>query len=221
LSQQEEKDRKREFEESKEGSPEGSPAAEATSAESPEKIIETLRAGYEKKEQEAQVAQERFMRTLADFENYKKRTQRDQADALKYANEKLIKELLPVLDNLERALSHSRETRDFDRMMEGVELIHKQFLSALGKFGVAPVESLNQPFDPFLHQSIGQVEVEEDSDTEENQVIGETQRGYRLNDRVLRPSLVMIAKKKASSPGDGAQTGEGENPPSGKPKSDG
>jgi len=161
------------------------------------------------------------MRTLADFENYKKRTQRDQADALKYANEKLIKELLPVLDNLERALSHSRETRDFDRMMEGVELIHKQFLSALGKFGVAPVESLNQPFDPFLHQSIGQVEVEEDSDTEENQVIGETQRGYRLNDRVLRPSLVMIAKKKASSPGDGAQTGEGENPPSGKPKSDG
>ncbi len=150
------------------------------------------------------------MRTLADFENYKKRTQRDQADALKYANEKLIKELLPVLDNLERALAHSRETRDFDRMMEGVELIHKQLLSGLGKFGVAPIESLHQPFDPALHQSIGQVEVEEGSDAKENQVVGETQKGYHLNDRVLRPSLVMIAKKKAPPSGDGAG-GEGQS----------
>lgn len=197
----EEKER---FEESK-----GPATAEDAPAESPEKVIETLRAGYEKKEEEARQAQERFMRTLADFENYKKRAQRDQSDALKYANEKLIKELLPVIDNLERALAHSRETRDFDRMMEGVELIRKQLLSALGKFGVAPIESLNHPFDPSLHQSIGQIEVEEGSDAEENQVIGETQKGYHLNDRVLRPSLVMIAKKKAPPSGDGAGAGEG------------
>ncbi|MDC4224435.1 MAG: nucleotide exchange factor GrpE [Candidatus Manganitrophus sp.] len=197
----EEKER---FEESK-----GPATAEDAPAESPEKVIETLRAGYEKKEEEARQAQERFMRTLADFENYKKQTQRDQSDALKYANEKLIKELLPVIDNLERALAHSRETRDFDRMMEGVELIRKQLLSALGKFGVVPIESLNQPFDPFLHQSIGQIEVEEGSDAKENQVIGETQKGYHLNDRVLRPSLVMIAKKKAPPSGDGAGAGEG------------
>lgn len=213
MNQQEEDkpvDQKKQFEESKAGSPEGKgPAAvEEAPAESPEKVIETLRAGYEKKEQEAKEAQERFMRTLADFDNYKKRTQRDQADALKYANEKFIKELLPVIDNLERALAHSRETRDFDRMMEGVELIHKQLLSTLGKFGVAPIESLHQPFDPFLHQSIGQVEVEEGSDAEENQVVGETQKGYHLNDRVLRPSLVLIAKKKAPPSGDG--TGRGE-----------
>lgn len=197
----EEKER---FEESK-----GPATAEDTPAESPEKVIETLRAGYEKKEEEARQAQERFMRTLADFENYKKRAQRDQSDALKYANEKLIKELLPVIDNLERALAHSRETRDFDRMMEGVELIRKQLFSALGKFGVVPIESLNQPFDPSLHQSIGQIEVEEGSDAKENQVIGETQKGYHLNDRVLRPSLVMIAKKKAPPSGDGAGSGEG------------
>lgn len=202
MSQQEENrpiDQKRQFEESKGDSLEGKDPAtvEGVSEESPEKVMETLRDGYEKKEQEAREAQERFMRTLADFENYKKRTQRDQSDALKYANEKLIKELLPVIDNLDRALAHSRETRDFDRMMEGVELIHKQLLSTLGKFGVAPIESLHQPFDPFLHQSIGQVEVEEGSDTKENQVVGETQKGYHLNDRVLRPSLVMIAKKKA------------------------
>ncbi|WDT77216.1 MAG: nucleotide exchange factor GrpE [Candidatus Manganitrophus sp.] len=197
----EEKER---FEESK-----GPATAEDAPAESPGKVIETLRAGYEKKEEEARQAQERFMRTLADFENYKKRAQRDQSDALKYANEKLIKELLPVIDNLERALAHSRETRDFDRMMEGVELIRKQLLSALGKFGVVPIESLNQPFDPSLHQSIGQIEVEEGSDAKENQVIGETQKGYHLNDRVLRPSLVMIAKKKAPPSGDGAGAGEG------------
>lgn len=197
----EEKER---FEESK-----GPATAEDAPAESPEKVIETLRAGYEKKEEEVRQAQERFMRTLADFENYKKRAQRDQSDALKYANEKLIKELLPVIDNLERALAHSRETRDFDRMMEGVELIRKQLFSALGKFGVVPIESLNQPFDPSLHQSIGQIEVEEGSDAKENQVIGETQKGYHLNDRVLRPSLVMIAKKKAPPSGDGAGSGEG------------
>lgn len=197
----EEKER---FEESK-----GPATAEDAPAESPEKVIETLRAGYEKKEEEARQAQERFMRTLADFENYKKRAQRDQSDALKYANEKLLKELLPVIDNLERALAHSRETRDFDRMMEGVELIRKQLFSALGKFGVVPIESLNQPFDPSLHQSIGQIEVEEGSDAKENQVIGETQKGYHLNDRVLRPSLVMIAKKKAPPSGDGAGSGEG------------
>lgn len=213
MNQQEENkqtNQKEHSEEPKGASPEGKgPAtAEDTPAESPESVIETLRAGYEKKEQETREAQERFMRTLADFDNYKKRTQRDQADALKYANEKLIKELLPVIDNLERALAHSRETRDFDRMMEGVELIQKQLLSALGKFGVAPIESLNQPFDPFLHQSIGQIEVEEGSETKENQVVRETQRGYHLNDRVLRPSLVMIAKKKAPPSGDGAGSGE-------------
>ncbi len=195
---------KEQFEESK-----GPATAEDAPAESPEKVIETLRAGYEKKEEEVRQAQERFMRTLADFENYKKRAQRDQSDALKYANEKLIKELLPVIDNLERALDHSRETRDFDRMMEGVELIRKQLFSALGKFGVVPIESLNQPFDPSLHQSIGQIEVEEGSDAKENQVIGETQKGYHLNDRVLRPSLVMIAKKKAPPSGDGAGAAEG------------
>ncbi|MFY9309884.1 MAG: nucleotide exchange factor GrpE [Bacteroidia bacterium] len=198
-------DQKGQFEESKGDSlEEEEPAtAESAPAESPEKVIETLRAGYEKKEQEVREAQDRFMRTLADFENYKKRTQRDQSDALKYANEKLIKELLPVIDNLDRALAHSRETRDFDRMMEGIELVHKQLLSALGKFGVAPIESLHQPFDPFLHQSIGQVEVEEGSNAKENQVVGETQKGYHLNDRVLRPSLVMIAKKKAPPSGNG------------------
>lgn len=186
---------------------EQSDESKETSTDSPEKVVKTLRAGYEKKEQEARENQDRYLRVLADFDNYKKRTQRDQAEALKYANEKLIRELLPVVDNLERALSHSRETRDFDRMMEGVELIHKQLLSALAKYGVTPIESLHQAFDPSLHQSIGQVEVDEGSDAKENQVVGETQKGYHLNERVLRPSLVTIAKKKAPPSGDGREAG--------------
>ena len=156
--------------------------------------VESLRAELQKKEQAANESQNRYLRTLADFENYKKRAQKEQIEQAKFANEKLINEFLPVIDNLERALLHSKETKDFDKMLEGIGLIQKQLLSVLGKFGVRPIESLNQPFDPFLHQSIGQVESEDSN--EENQVVGETQKGYFLNERVLRPSLVLVSKKK-------------------------
>ena len=173
-------------------------ASALTPTDSEEKEIESLRAEVQKKEQAANESYNRYLRTLADFENYKKRSQKEQIEQAKYANEKLINEFLPVMDNLERALSHSKETKDFDRMVEGVELIHKQFLSALEKFGVRQIESLHQPFDPFLHQSIGQVESDENSGEKENQVVGETQKGYFLSERVLRPSLVLVSKKKAS-----------------------
>lgn len=204
MSQQEEKPM-----EQQEESGDAASREAASESASTEKTGEALRAEIEQKEQAAREAQDRYLRTLADFENYRKRAQREQADQARYGNEKLIKELLPVIDNLERALAHSQETRDFDRMMEGVALTRKQILSALGKFGVAPIESLHQPFDPSLHQSIGQVEVEEGSDAKENQVVGETQKGYLLNERVLRPALVMIARKKTPS-GDGGGEGEGK-----------
>jgi len=173
-------------------------ASASTPTNSEEKEIESLRAEVQKKEQAASESYNRYLRTLADFENYKKRSQKEQIEQAKYANEKLINEFLPVMDNLERALSHSKETKDFDRMVEGVELIHKQLLSALEKFGVRQIESLHQSFDPFLHQSIGQVESDENSGEKENQVVGETQKGYFLSERVLRPSLVLVSKKKAS-----------------------
>ncbi len=169
---------------------------DAATLDGEEREREKLRAEIAKKEEALREAQNLYLRTLADFENYRKRAQKEQADNLKYANERLIKELLPVIDNLERALTHSRETRDFNRMIEGVELIHKQILTAFGKFGVVPIESLNRPFDPLLHQSIGQVEVDEGSNVEENQIVGEVQKGYHLDQRLLRPSLVTIAKRK-------------------------
>lgn len=179
---------------------ERSEASEA--AESEGETAESLRAELRKKEQAADESQNRYLRTLADFENYKKRAQKEQIEQARFANEKLINEFLPVIDNLERALSHSKETKDFNKMVEGVELTQKQLLSVLAKFGVRPIESLHQPFDPFLHQSIGQVEVEEGSGEEDNQVVGETQKGYFLNERVLRPSLVLVSKRKASPSGE-------------------
>lgn len=175
---------------------------ESLSESAPAESEERLRAELQKKEQAARESHDRYLRTLADFENYKKRAQKEQLEQAKFANEKLIKEFLPVIDNLERALLHSKETKDFDKMVEGVDLIQKQLLSTLAKFGVRPIESLHRPFDPFLHQSIGQVESEEGSGEKENQVVGETQKGYFLNERVLRPSLVLVSKKK-SPPGDG------------------
>ena len=192
-----------EREENRAPEPLSSEAPPAESGESLKALVQSLRAEVEKKDQTAGEAYDRYLRTLADFENYKKRAQKEKLEQAQFANEKLIKELLPVVDNLERALSHAKETDDFDKMVEGLELIYKQILSGLGKFGVTPIESLNRPFDPLLHQSIGQVESEEGSSAEEDRVVSETQKGYFLNDRVLRPSLVVVSKKKAPPQGDG------------------
>ncbi len=161
--------------------------------------IEQLKAELETQKKIAQDAKDQHLRTLAEHENYKKRTQKDKTEQIKFANEALIKETLPVMDNLERAISHSNETSDFKTMLEGVEMVKKQLLSVLDKFGVRPIESLNQAFDPQCHQSVGMLEVEGDSEIKENHVAEEAQKGYMLNDRVLRPSFVMLAKKKPVS----------------------
>jgi len=149
----------------------------------------------DKFEQEAKENHDRYLRTLADFENYKKRTQKEKADLAKFANERILEEILPVIDNLERAVIHSKETQDFDKILEGLAMVQKQFLSVLDKFGVRPIECLNQPFDPSVHQSVGQTDIEEGSDVAEGSVVSEAQKGYFLKERVLRPSLVIVGKK--------------------------
>lgn len=148
-------------------------------------------------EQEAKENHDRYLRTLADFENYKKRTQKEKADLAKFANEQILEELLPVIDNLERAVTHSKETQDFGKMLEGFDMIQKQFLSVLDKFGVKPIECLKQPFDPSVHQSVGQADIEAGSDVAEGSIVSEAQKGYFLKDRVLRPPLVIVAKNAA------------------------
>ena len=107
--------------------------------------------------------------------------------------------MLPVLDNLARAIGHAKESRNLDKLVEGLELTQKEFVSVLNKFGVIAIESLGQPFDPIHHQAMLQIETD---DQEENTVVEEFEKGYLLHDRVLRPALVGVAKntKKAASP---------------------
>lgn len=150
-------------------------------------------------EAEKKEVYERYLRSYAEFENFKKRVAKEQSDQSRYANERLLKALLPVLDNLARAIGHAKESRNLDKLVEGLELTQKEFVSVLNKFGVTAIESLGQPFDPVHHQAMLRVETD---DQEENTVVEEFEKGYLLHDRVLRPALVSVAKnvKKTASP---------------------
>ncbi len=161
--------------------------------------IEDLKKQLTQMETEKKEVYERYLRSYAEFENFKKRVAKEQSDQNRYANERLLKALLPVLDNLARAIGHAKESRNLDKLVEGLELTQKEFVSVLNKFGVTAIESLGQPFDPVHHQAMLQVETD---DQEENTVVEEFQKGYLLHDRVLRPALVSVAKniKKATSP---------------------
>lgn len=146
------------------------------------------------KTRECDDAKDRHLRLYAEFENYKKRTQRDQMDYVKYAAEKVLKELLPVADNLERAIAHARSVRADQTILDGLDLIGRQFRDALQKSGAEPIAALGRPFDPAVHQALAQVEsTEHEPDT----VVEEAQRGYLLHGRILRPALVTVARRPA------------------------
>ena len=139
-----------------------------------------------------------YLRARADLENYRKRAQREKEDLGKFANEKILREILPVMDNLERALEHAGEdAAGKEGLLEGVEMTLKQFSRVLETFGVQPVAAVGEPFDPARHEAMGQVESAEHPP---NTVARELQRGYLLNDRLLRPALVMVAKAPAGPP---------------------
>jgi molecular chaperone GrpE len=168
----------------------------AGTQETPEMEIERLRLEALKKDEELRNLHDKYLRICADFENYKKRNMKEQMESAKYANEKILKELLPAIDNLERAILHSKETSDLKGLVEGVELTYKQFLDSLGRFGVKVVESIGEPFDPSRHQALGQVESDKH---DENIIIEELQKGYLLEDRILRPALVNISRKRVNN----------------------
>lgn len=169
---------------------------QAGTQETPEMEIERLRLEVPKKDEEIRNLHDKYLRICADFENYKKRNMKEQMESAKYANERILKELLPVIDNLERAILHSKETSDLKGLVEGVELTCKQFLDSMGRFGVKVVQSTGEPFDPSRHQALGQV----DSDKhDENIVVEELQKGYLLEDRILRPALVNISRKRVNN----------------------
>ena len=150
--------------------------------------------------EEGKAVHDRYLRLAAEFENYKKRVQKDQAEYTKYANERVLKDLLPVLDNLQRALQHAQQSGGSNGLLQGVELTCKQYLETLSRFGVKPIPSVGLPFDPAVHQAVATVASEEQ---EPNMIVEEHEKGYYLHDRVLRPAMVtVVAATKAEDHGD-------------------
>ena len=161
-----------------------------------------LEKRLEESEEETKTAHDRFLRVSAEFENFKKRAQREVDEFRKYANEALIKELLTVVDNLERAVESSSEKDENGQLLEGVNLTLKEILKVFEKFSVKPIEALEHEFDPAVHQAV----LQEASETHaENMVIREFQKGYTIHDRLLRPAMVVVSKSAGNS-GDGAGT---------------
>jgi molecular chaperone GrpE len=150
-------------------------------------------------ETQAEENHDRLLRVMAEFENYKKRMDREMNDYRKFANESLIKEILPIVDSLAKALEVSGEQNEkaLGSLREGVEMTLKGLLTGLEKFGVVPVESLEQPFDPNFHQAVMQ---EESAGHSDNTVVQELQKGYLIGDRLLRPAMVVVSKKTNSKP---------------------
>jgi molecular chaperone GrpE len=137
---------------------------------------------------ERDALQDRLLRTAAEFDNYRKRMDRDRRDLADHAAGEAIKDLLPIIDNLERALQASAQD---DPLRKGVELIHKQMLEMLRKRGVTPIEALGADFDPNVHEAVTH---EESDQHREGEVMEELQRGYKVGERLLRPAMVKVAK---------------------------
>jgi molecular chaperone GrpE len=160
--------------------------------EKKEEIPEEIKRDLEEKDAKIKALEDRILYLQADFENFKKIKIKEKQETLKFGNENLIKQLLPVLDNLELAIQHSEATEDYKNIHDGVKLILNEFLKVLEKAGVKPVEAVGQKFDPNFHEAMFQ---EEHEDREPDTVVSELQRGYILNDRLIRPSRVGVSKK--------------------------
>jgi molecular chaperone GrpE len=170
-------------------------AEEAVDTPSPSETgqqeLTELRDKLEAKEKESKENYERYLRQVAEVDNFKKRVNREKDDAIRYANENLIKDILPVMDNLERAVAHAQGGGNGKPLVEGVEMVLRGLLDVFSKHGVVQVPAVGEVFDPGKHEAMAQVE---SSQHQPNTVINEHHRGYLLRDRLLRPALVTIAK---------------------------
>ena len=172
--------------------PEAADPEEGDSAEEEKKLspMEELQEQLKKKDVELVEQKSDFLREKADLENFRKRLVKEKADAVQFANERLLKELVEIDDNMNRALNTPNTS--LEGLKEGVEMIQKQFATFLKNQKVEPVEAIGKPFDPSLHEVMTQLESEEH---EENTVIQEYSTGYTLNGRILRSAKVVISKK--------------------------
>lgn len=152
--------------------------------------LEALRAEAAARAREAAEVQDRYLRTLADFDNYRRRMTREREDWRRQAQEELLREILPALDNFDRALAAEPAPTGASGFRAGVELIHRDFLKALERLGVRSFTALGEPFDPQRHEAVARVER---ADVTGQTVVAETQRGYLIQERVLRPAQVVVA----------------------------
>jgi molecular chaperone GrpE len=150
-----------------------------------------LLAKYSELEDQLRQAEERVLRTAADAENFKRRLQREKEEQIRYANETFMRQLLPVIDNLERALQHSATAPNQEGLLEGVNMTLKGFVETLARFGCTVLETIGKTFDPNFHEAVSQ---EESSKVEPNTVLKELQKGYMLKERLLRPAMVIVSK---------------------------
>jgi molecular chaperone GrpE len=176
-------------------------AAEETAIPEHDELSE-LKEALATKEKESKDNYERYLRALAELDNYKKRAARDKAEIIKYGKEDLIKDIVPFLDSLDRALAHT-DAGDAQTFKDGIALIQDQLLCCLKKHGVERIESVGSDFDPNFHEALMQME---SADHQDNQVVSEMEKGYLLNGRLIRPSRVCVCKK--SKVNDGCEINE-------------
>ena len=170
----------------------------APEEEVPEEAAGEEKAGDDKAEEKAAedekaaeaAESERYMRLMAEFQNYKKRAAKEKTDTLQYANEKIVAELLPVIDNFERALA--TETDDLEGYAKGMQLIFEQFRKALENAGLEEIKAQDEVFDPNVHNAVLAENIE---DKEDGVITKVLQKGYKLRDKVVRPSMVAVNKK--------------------------
>jgi molecular chaperone GrpE len=160
----------------------------------PEALLRQL-AQKDRENQELKEKNDHLLRHVADMENFRKRLEKERADLRDFANESLMKELLPVVDHLELALNHGRQEEAGSALLEGVENVLKGFLQALTKFGVTPIQALGEKFDPAFHHAVMQ---QEDDSVDDQTIIQELQKGYLLKNRLLRPATVVVARNPQS-----------------------
>jgi molecular chaperone GrpE len=175
------------------------PAEEEKKEEEKEESVSLKKSEYLKLKEEAEKSAQywdRILRMQADFENTRKRWEREKQDLIKFANEDLILELLNILDDLERTLDLAQEKhQDLQAFLKGVEMILAHLYDLLKKYGLKPIEAKGKPFDPHYHEALLQVEA---NDVPEHTVLEELQKGYMLNNKVIRTAKVKVSKKVSS-----------------------
>ncbi|MCX5819670.1 MAG: nucleotide exchange factor GrpE [Deltaproteobacteria bacterium] len=154
--------------------------------------VEELMVKLQEAEEKAAENYDKYVRAVAELDNYRKRAAREKADAIQYGNENLLRDILPLVDGMDRALEHACNSEDFDAFRKGLKLLQGQLMGCLQKHGVEMIDTAGKDFDPHIHEAMMQVE---SAQHEDSQVVGEFEKGYLLNGRLLRPAKVSVCKR--------------------------